>query len=139
MLPRGFAVRAGAALGIILFGTTAEAWGASTGLGQERAGNARRARKHGLELSQNVKVLARAAAKRRKASAPRKQISAQTAYTCLRGAPPRPGIGKRQRLSVLRGIGWMRLSALRLPLFAGGESILALWLAKLGRAGAPRE
>jgi hypothetical protein len=34
---------------------------------------------------------------------------------------------------VLRGIGWMRLSALRLPLFAGGESILALWLAKLGR------
>ena len=41
--------------------------------------------------------------KRRKASAPRKQISAQTAYTCLRGALPRPGIGKRQRLSVLRG------------------------------------
>ena len=41
MLPRGFAVRAGAALGIILFGTTAEVWGASTGLGQARAGNAR--------------------------------------------------------------------------------------------------
>jgi hypothetical protein len=55
------------------------------------------------------------------------------------GALPRPGIGKRQRLSVLRGIGWMRLSALRLPLFAGGESILALWLAKLGREDAPRE
>jgi hypothetical protein len=67
-------------------------------------------RKHGLELSQDVKVLARAAAKRRKASAPRI------------GALPRPGIGKRQRLSVLRGIGWMRLSALRLPLCAGGES-----------------
>jgi hypothetical protein len=55
------------------------------------------------------------------------------------GALPRPGIGKRQRLSVLRGIGWMRLSALRLPLFAGGESILALWLAKLGREEASRE
>jgi hypothetical protein len=29
-------------LGIIPFGTTAEAWGASTALGQEKAGNARR-------------------------------------------------------------------------------------------------
>jgi hypothetical protein len=44
VLPRGFAVCAGAALGIILFGTTAEVWGASTGLGQARAGNARRNR-----------------------------------------------------------------------------------------------
>jgi hypothetical protein len=142
VLPRGLATRAGAALGIIPFGTTAEAWGASTALGPERVGKmpARTdPSKHGLELSQDVKVLARAAAKRRKASAPRKQISAQTAYTCLRGAPPRPGIGKRQRLSVLRGIGWMRLSALRLPLFAGGESILALWLASLGRVTVPRE
>jgi hypothetical protein len=42
------------------------------------AGNARlnpRPRKHGLELSQGVKALARAAAERRKASAPRKQMS----------------------------------------------------------------
>ena len=44
VLPRGLATCAGAALGIILFGTTAEAWGASTGLGQEKAGNARRNR-----------------------------------------------------------------------------------------------
>ena len=41
MLPRGLATRAGAASGIIPFGTTAEAWGAVTGLGQDRAGNAR--------------------------------------------------------------------------------------------------
>jgi hypothetical protein len=41
VLPRGLATRAGAASGIIPFGTTAEAWGAVTGLGQDRAGNAR--------------------------------------------------------------------------------------------------
>ena len=41
MLPRGLATRAGAASGIIPFGTTAEAWGAVTALGQDRAGNAR--------------------------------------------------------------------------------------------------
>ena len=39
--PRGFATRSGAALGIILFGTTAEARGAAAGLRQERPGNAR--------------------------------------------------------------------------------------------------
>ena len=64
MLPRGLATCAGAASGIIPFGTTAEAWGASTGLGPEKAGKmpARTdPRKHGLELSQDVKVLARAA------------------------------------------------------------------------------
>ena len=47
-------------------------------------------RKRGPELSQGVKALASAAVERRKASAPRKQMSAQTAYTCLRGALPRP-------------------------------------------------
>jgi len=66
--------------------------------GTSRAGNARLIldpRKHGLELSQGVTALARAAVRRRKASAPRKQMSAQIAYTCLRGAQPRPGIGRR--------------------------------------------
>ena len=56
MLPRGLASRAGAAPGIIPFGTTAEAWGAATELGQDRAGNARLIldpRKHGLELSRD--------------------------------------------------------------------------------------
>ena len=41
VLPRGLATRAGAALGIIPFGTTAEAWGSATALGRDRAGNAR--------------------------------------------------------------------------------------------------
>ena len=41
VLPRGLATRAGAALGIIPFGTTAEAWGAATALGRDRADNAR--------------------------------------------------------------------------------------------------
>jgi hypothetical protein len=90
VLPRGPAIRAGAASGIISLGTMAEARGAVAGLGQDRAGNARwllaahlryplfrimrcpRPRKHGLELSWGVTALARAAVKRRKASAPRK-------------------------------------------------------------------
>jgi hypothetical protein len=41
VLPRGLATRAGAASGIIPFGITAEAWGAATALGRDRAGNAR--------------------------------------------------------------------------------------------------
>src|SRR5580704_16679792 len=56
VLPRGLAIRAGAASGIRSFGITAEARGAVAGLGQERAGNARlipRPRKHGLELSRD--------------------------------------------------------------------------------------
>jgi hypothetical protein len=64
VLPRGLAIRAGAASGIIPFGTTAEAWGAATALGAGKAGNAcltPNPRKHGLELSQEVKALTRAA------------------------------------------------------------------------------
>ena len=56
MLPRGVAIRAGAASGIIPFGTTAEAWGAATALGPDRTGNARLILdpgKHGLELSRD--------------------------------------------------------------------------------------
>src|ERR1700722_4551021 len=52
VLPRGFAIRAGAASGIRSFGIMAEARGAVAGLGQERAGNARSIpspRKHGLK------------------------------------------------------------------------------------------
>ena len=41
---RGFANRSRAVPGIMLSGTTAGVWGASTGLGQARAGNARRTR-----------------------------------------------------------------------------------------------
>jgi hypothetical protein len=62
--------------------------------------------------------------KRRKAGAPRKQMSAQTAYTCLRGAQPRPT--HRQTATFVdaaRHMVGMRLSALRLPFIAGGESI----------------
>ena len=63
MLPRGLASRAGAASGIIPFGTTAEAWGAATELGQDRTGNARlilHLGKHGLEL-RGMGIPARAA------------------------------------------------------------------------------
>ena len=55
------------------------------------------------------------------------QMSAQTAYTCLRGAQPRPT--HRQTATFVdaaRHMVGMRLSALRLPLIAGGESILVL-------------
>jgi hypothetical protein len=62
VLPRGLATRAGAASGIIPFRTTAEAWGAVTGLGQDsplaflavhdlRTMRCPSPRKHGLELS----------------------------------------------------------------------------------------
>ena len=54
----GLASRARAALGIMPAGTMAGAWGASTGLGQARAGNARldpRPRKPGLKLRQGSK------------------------------------------------------------------------------------
>ena len=64
MLPRGLATRAGAASGIIPFGTKAEAWDAATALGPDRAGNARLIldpRKHGLELSQGWESLREAA------------------------------------------------------------------------------
>ena len=89
-LRAAFEPRTRAALGIIPFGMTTEARGAFAGLGQERAVCLSRPspRKHGLELSRDVKVLARAAAERRQASAPRK---------C---ALPRPSADKRQRLSV---------------------------------------
>ena len=68
-------------------------------------------------------ALASAAAERRKASAPRKQVSAQTAYTCLRGALPRLNISKRQRLLVRRGNGWHAPFGASPPFFAGGEFI----------------
>jgi hypothetical protein len=59
VLPRGFARRAGAASGIMSFGTMADARGAAAGLGQADTGNARkkpRPRKPGLELSQETEV-----------------------------------------------------------------------------------
>ena len=110
MLPRGLASRAGAASGIIPFGTTAEAWGAATELGQDRAGNARLIldpRKHGLELSRDGSSRREPRSKRRKAGAPR--------Y----GAQPRLGINKRRRLLMSRGT-WLtcafrRFASLLLP------------------------
>ena len=53
-------------------------------------------------------------------------------------ALPRPGIGRRQRLLVLRGNGWMRLSALRLPRLVRGP-ILRAWWQQSSDANAPRE
>jgi hypothetical protein len=55
---------------------------------------------------------------RRKASAPRKQMSAQTAYTCLRwrASDPLPTLPARGSGSEGRTMDGMRLSALRLPL-----------------------
>jgi hypothetical protein len=132
LLPRGLAIRAGAAPGINPFGTTAEAWGAATEPGQDTAGNARLILdpgKYGLELSQRCQSLWREPrSKRRKAGAPRKQMSAHIAYTCLRGAQPRP---RHQHAATFVDVArqWLalRLSALRLPLLPGGESIFLRW------------
>jgi hypothetical protein len=93
VLPRGLAIRAGAASGIRSFGITAEARGAVAGLGQERAGNARlipRPRKHGLELSRDGSAC---------------RADHQQAATFVDGT--------RQMVG-------MRLSALRLPLLLPG-------------------
>jgi hypothetical protein len=57
---------------------------------------------------------------------------AQTAYTCLRRAPRPKGIEKRQRGSMLRGIGWIRLSALRSLFWCRGRIYFAWWSAELG-------
>ena len=103
---RGFAHRSRAASGIMLSGTTAGVGGAFPGLGQAKAGNAlpeRRPRKPGLELSQDVKVLARAAVERRKASAPRKQMSCADCVHLSAARRRARHIGKRQRLPVWRG------------------------------------
>ena len=87
-------------------------------------------RKRGPELSQGVKALASAAVERRKASAPRlwrasapRAHSSGDAWMC--GAD----------------IGWMRLSALRSPLYEPGASLKEFslwWCANLGRISAAR-
>ena len=90
----GLATRAGAASGIIPFGTTAEAWGAATGLGPDRAGNARlipSPRKHGLELSGDgspCESRGRSAGRRARPDMARSRAR---------------GISRRQRLLMLRG------------------------------------
>ena len=116
MIPRGLATRAGAASGIIPFGTTAEAWVLPLHWDKDRTGNARlipSPRKHGLELSRDGSPLREPRSKRRKASAPR--------Y----GAQPRPRYQQAATfVDAARRMVGMRLSALRLPLIAGGESIL---------------
>ncbi len=123
---RGFALRSRAALGIMPSGTTAGAWGASTGLGQARAGNARRTRrprKPGLELSHDVKVVARAAAERRKASAPRKQMSCADRVHLSAARIRARASAQRRRLSVLRGPNEFAPFGASLPrLFRGTES-----------------
>jgi hypothetical protein len=114
--PRGLATRAGAALGIIPFGTTAEAWGAATELGQDRAGNARpipNPRKHGLKLSRRCQSLRREPrSKRRKAGAPPKMARSRAADEWRR---------LRTLASDARHMVGMRLSALRLPFFCRGR------------------
>ena len=93
-----------------------------------RAGNARlnpRPRKHGLELSQGVKALARAAAERRKASAPRKQMSCADCVhlSAARAAPEAPAHGDMSwRCAALVGCASRRSAP---SLIAGGESISA--------------
>ena len=95
VLPRGLATRAGAAPGIIPFGTTAEAWGAATELGQDRAGNARlipSPGKHGLELSRDGspgESRGRSAGRRARPDMARSRAADELrkfACTCLRSA-----------------------------------------------------
>ena len=86
---RGLAIRSRAASGIIPSGTTVGAWGASTALGWEKAGNARRNHvpaSNGLELSQRAK----APGESRKWSAGRRERADRG-----RAAVPRPH-GPRQ-------------------------------------------
>ena len=114
VLPRGLAIRAGAASGIRSFGITAEARGAVAGLGQERAGNARLIpgpRKHGLELSRDGSPgenHGRSAGRRARPERARCRADHQQAATFVDGT--------RQMVG-------MRLSALRLPLLLPGGQI----------------
>jgi len=130
VLPRGLATYAGAASGIIPFGTTAEAWGAATALGQDRAGNARLIldpRKHGLKLSQGCHSSWREPRlKRRKASAPPSQpFPAKLGEEGGMDAQPRPRHRQTATFAgVARHVVGMRLSALRLP-FGGANSEMA--------------
>jgi len=124
VLPRGLATYAGAASGIIPFGTTAEAWGAATALGQDRAGNARLIldpRKHGLKLSQGCHSSWREPRlKRRKASAPPSQpFPAKLGEEGGMDAQPRPRHRQTATFAgVARHVVGMRLLALRLPFSA---------------------
>ena len=120
------ALRSRAAAGQHACGTRTAAGGVS--LDWDRRGAvtpaaSRQRRSVGLELNEGIKALARAAAERRKASAPRKQMSAaHAALLCGRAAPER----HRQMATFVgaaRHVGWMRLSALRSLLIAGGESL----------------
>ena len=128
---RNDALRSRAALGITPCGTRTAAGGAVPGLGWERAGNARlnpRPRKHGLELSQGVIALARAAAERRKASAPRKQMScAECVYLSAARAAPERHRQMATFVGARRGIGWMRLSALRSLFDCRGRVYFCAW------------
>jgi hypothetical protein len=124
--------RAGAASGIIPFGTKAEAWGAATALGQDRTGNARsilRARKHGLELSRDGspgKSRGRSAGRRarlRQWRAAAQQMSWRRLRTLVCACAAMVG---------------MRLSALRLPLLPEASLFWRSLQAELGRVGVAR-
>jgi len=114
----GLASRARAASGIMSAGITAGARGASAGLGQECAGNARkhpRPRKPGLKSkSRGLETSARAAVERREASAPEAGGPCKRAFRGARRA--RSANGWQQPLA-WRGHFSMRLPALRLPSF----------------------
>jgi hypothetical protein len=116
-------------------GTMAGAWGAATGLGQARAGNARRTRVPGSLAWNRVggESPTRAAVERRKASAPEAGGSCKR---IVRGARRARGADRWRHLFVWCGPFDLRLPALRLPFLFGGETAVALVLAaKLGREG----
>jgi hypothetical protein len=114
----GLANRSRAASGIMSAGITTGARGASAGLGQASAGNARklpRPRKPGLKSkSRGLETSARAAVERREASAPEASGSCKR---IARGARRARGADRWRHLFVWRGPFDLRLPALRLPFY----------------------
>ena len=112
VLPRGFAIRAGAASGIRSFGITAEARGAVAGLGQDEAGNARSMpgpRKRGAGAEPGWMVLARTS------------VEAPEGERAPKGALPRRSSAGGNVFDGSRL--WHAPSALRLPHLLPGATL----------------
>jgi hypothetical protein len=135
----GLASRARAASGIMSAGIMAGARGASAGLGQAQGGQRRRGprpRKPGPKPRQDKTWREPWRSAERRARPQQMVLRKRT----ICGALPRPW-RRRVATSVLRGADTLplRLSALRLPSFFGGEKIVELLCAcKLGRDRAAR-
>ena len=138
---RGFALRSRAALGIMSFGTTAEAWGASTGLGQARAAHAAGTKSQetwpGAELGGQSPNESRSRAPEGERTP--MQIGCASSRNLVCGAQPRPKHRQRQRLLVLRGPNELAPFGALLPLFCRGRIFLVRGGWQSSGASASRE